>query len=809
VNYRGFVTTKETDSGNEGYNASSITVLEGLEAVRLRPGMYIGDTVERGLHHLVYEVVDNSVDEALAGYCDLILIELNDDGSCSVTDNGRGIPVEMHEKEGRSAAEVVLTVLHAGGKFDSDSYKVSGGLHGVGVSCVNALSINLKLDVWKNGKHWEQEYKQGEPQYALKSTGDSDKTGTRIRFSPDPEIFLYTRDFQFDLLSKRLRELAFLNPGVRIQIVDHRNGKSHDFQYEGGIKSFVEYLSVNKSRLHDDLIYMSGQKEGVDLEIALQWTNSYQEQILTFANNINTFEGGTHLTGLRSALTRSLNTYGQANKLLKVAKGESLSGDDVREGLVAVLSIKIGEPQFEGQTKTKLGNSEIKGLVEGIVNDKLSQVFEENPNIARTIVNKALDASRAREAARKARELSRRKTILDGGDLPGKLADCQEKDPAKCELYLVEGDSAGGSAKQGRDRKYQAILPLRGKILNVEKARFDRMLANNEVKTIISALGTSIGTEFNPEKLRYHRIIIMTDADVDGSHIRTLLLTFFYRQMQSIVVAGHLYIAQPPLYRVKKGKRKQYLKDEKALQEYLLEEGAKNVVLSSGDKDISGDGLKEIIDLLDRYTTVLNRARQTTDSDILDAWMVIDGPSAGTDPEKLESMKIKLLERLELVTPDTMIRSANVVQEIGQEGHALVVTSIRSGLPHDTILGQGVNEGFEFKAMRTIAESLRAKLPLPVKREDKVWTTWPIVIDTVLSTARKGFDIQRYKGLGEMNPDQLWETTLDPEVRTLIQVKASDTIEADRIFTILMGDQVEPRREFIQNNALNVRNLDV
>jgi len=789
------------------YDAGSIQVLEGLEAVRKRPAMYIGDTAERGLHHLVYEVVDNAIDEALAGYCSHIVVLLHEDGSCSVEDNGRGIPVAEHPTEGRPAAEVVLTVLHAGGKFDSSSYKVSGGLHGVGVSCVNALSEWLQLDVWREGVHYTQSYALGDPQVELTPSGSTVKRGTRIRFQPDPEIFTETLEFKFDILSGRVRELAFLNPGVRILIKDFRDGREHDFCYEGGIVSFVEHLAQNRTHLHDLPVSMVGEREGVQVEIALQWTTAYNETLLTFANNINTIEGGTHLTGLRAALTRSLNSYAQASNLLKAAKGVSLGGDDVREGLVGVLSVKLPEPQFEGQTKTKLGNSEVKGLVEAIVNDVLGAYLEQNPQLAKAVISKALDASRAREAARKARELSRRKSALDGGDLPGKLADCQEKDPAKCELYLVEGDSAGGSAKQGRDRKIQAILPLRGKILNVEKARFDKMLANNEVKTIISALGTSIGAEFDVDKLRYHRVIIMTDADVDGSHIRTLLLTFFYRQMSELVQRGHLYIAQPPLYKVRRGRKEQYLKDDPALEEFLLQQGTRNLTLGVPGGELAGTDLLQAMRVGSRYVQGLDRQDRSADPIVLDAWYRLDGPAAGTERIPLEQTGVRLLADLREHAPEVTVRRCEVAFHDDLGAYVLQVETLSEGRDRLTLLGP-ISTPERVTLSRAAAE-LRQRLPLPATLGDRALSRWPQVIAAVMAAARKGYEIQRYKGLGEMNPEQLWETTLDPENRTLLQVQISDAIDADTIFTILMGDAVDPRREFIQDNALNVRNLDI
>ncbi len=799
----------ETGAELPTYDASNITVLEGLEAVRIRPAMYIGDTGERGLHHLVYEVVDNSIDEALAGHCDRITVLLHEDGSCSVEDNGRGIPVGEHPTEKRPAAEVVLTTLHAGGKFDSDSYKVSGGLHGVGVSCVNALSSWLRLHVWREGTHWEQNYEFGDPKTDLEGIGDSQRTGTKIHFLPDAGIFDQTIDFSFEILSARLREMAFLSPGVTIYIHDLRDGKDHEFCYEGGIVSFVEYISQNKQFLHETPIHIRGERDGVEVELAMQWTSVYSQTLLSFANTINTVEGGTHVTGFRSALTRTINAYAAANNLLKPQKGESLSGDDTREGLFAVLSVKLGEPQFEGQTKTKLGNSDVKGIVESLVNDQLAAYLDETPQLAKSIVSKALDASRAREAARKARELSRRKSIMDGGDLPGKLADCQERDPDKCELFLVEGDSAGGSAKQGRDRKYQAILPLRGKILNVEKARFDKMLANNEVKTIISALGTSIGPEYNLEKLRYGRIIIMTDADVDGSHIRTLLLTFFYRQMEELVQGGHLYIAQPPLYKIKKGKTSRYLKDDPALETYLIEHGARSQSLSWEGGGAEGEALQALVSTVGDYARWIERLDRRFDPSVLDAWLTLGATAAGTDKVALEGWIAPLRERLAITDPNLTIQEIKVEEDEEEGGFALAVTTLREGHTLSFHLGEEVNNHPELKHIRALASTLRDRLPLPATLSDNTLHAWPDVLHAVLENARKGHEIQRYKGLGEMNPDQLWETTMDPDTRSLLQVQINDAIDADRIFTILMGDQVDPRRDFIQKNALNVRNLDI
>ena len=790
---------------NAKYDAVNIKVLEGLAAVRKRPAMYIGSTGPMGLHHLVYEVVDNSIDEALAGYCDEVSITIHLDGSVTVEDNGRGIPVDMHPTQKKPAAEVVMTVLHAGGKFDSDSYKVSGGLHGVGVSVVNALSSRLDLEIRRNSNIYRQSYERGVPTGELTEDGATKKRGTRITFWPDGEIF-ETTVFSFETLSQRLRELAFLNAGVHIHILDERSEKSHDFHYEGGITSFVEYLNRAKNPVHPKPIYFNGVREGVDIEVAIQYNDGYDEKIFSFANNINTHEGGTHLVGFKAALTRTMNSYATANNLLKNIKS-SISGEDLREGMAAVISVKISEPQFEGQTKTKLGNSEVKGFVETLMNEKLAEYLEENPQVAKKILEKGVEAARAREAARKARDLTRRKGALEGLSLPGKLADCQEKDPAQCEIYLVEGDSAGGSAKQGRDRRYQAILPLKGKILNVEKARFDKMLTSNEIRTLITAMGTGIGKdEFDPAKLRYHRIIIMTDADVDGSHIRTLLLTFFYRQMLELVERGHLYIAQPPLYKVKRGKREMYLKDEAALLEYLLDEGTEgmSVQMEKSGKVMRGKQiiptLKNVIDYNDLFEKMVHKG---VNREVLRVF--VEGKIHNGFEDMLDLTP--LAETLRSLEPradfQVLADPPRILFSLG---------SIRARID------QGVLEALSSHEYKLLLQAYRKveevclKEKALVSREGK--ETREIadrqeLLDYFLAQAKKGQYIQRYKGLGEMNPEQLWETTMDPEKRVLLQVKIEDAVEADEIFTVLMGDQVEPRREFIENNALNVSNLDV
>ncbi len=793
------------------YGASSIQVLEGLEAVRKRPGMYIGSTGPRGLHHLVYEVVDNAIDEAMAGYASVIRVTLRADGSCEVSDDGRGIPVENHEGLGIPAAQVVMTVLHSGGKFDSDSYKVSGGLHGVGVSCVNALSALLYLDIWRNGRHYHQEYEcGGEPRTGLDDQGAADlgedgepRCGTTVRFWPDPIIFTETLDFTFDVLAQRMRELAFLNPGILITISDERDDRIEEFRYEGGIRSYVEYLNASRKPLHTPPIYISSARDGVEVDLAMQWTTAYQEHVFSFVNNINTKEGGTHVSGLKAALTRSINSYAQANNLLKATKGENLSGDDIREGLTAVLSVRVPEPQFEGQTKTKLGNSEVKGLTEGATADALSSFLDEHPAVARTIIGKALESARARDAARKARDLARRKSALEGANLPGKLADCQEKDPALCEIYLVEGDSAGGSAKQGRDRKFQAILPLRGKILNVEKARLDKMLSNNEVKTIISALGCGIGADFNGEKLRYGRIIIMTDADVDGSHIRTLLLTFFYRQMRELVEGGHLYIAQPPLYRVKRGRSQQYLKDEAARNAFFESQVTRVRVRHADDDALDDEAITALAVDLASWRSLLQRSERRYPPAVLEAWMYVGGGRTDGD---LEAVANALRLRLAETEPELRIVSLEVEDdglsvEVERRGDAVQLRL------SDPLVGMNQDQLMALHAR--LQGRIQLPITLSVGNTIRVVETWSDARKVLLELAQQGYDVQRYKGLGEMNPEQLWETTMDASARTLQRVEVNDLVTADTMFEILMGDAVEPRRDFIYKNALAVRNLDV
>jgi DNA gyrase subunit B len=798
------------------YGAEAIKVLEGLEAVRKRPGMYIGDTSERGLHHLVFEVVDNSIDEALAGECTRIAVTIHIDSSVTVDDDGRGIPVEIHPTEGVSAAQVVLTKLHAGGKFDKGAYKVSGGLHGVGVSVVNALSETLEMEVRRGGKVYLQRYRRGEPEMPVTETGVTEQRGTKITFKPDGLIF-ETTEFSFDILSQRLRELAFLNRGVRITIEDERDAKSHEFLYEGGIVSFVQHLNRAKTPIHPDVVYLQGSREGIEIEIALQWNEGYQENVYAFANNINTIEGGTHLIGFKSALTRTVNAYAVNNGILKRDE-EGLQGDDAREGLTAVISVKVPEPQFEGQTKTKLGNSEVKGAVETLVNDRLGIYLEEHPPEARRIIAKGLEAARVREATRKAKELARRKGALDGGSLPGKLADCQERDPALSELYIVEGDSAGGSAKQGRARKNQAILPLRGKILNVERARFDKMLSSQEIKLLITALGAGVGKDDKDlAKLRYHTIILMCDADVDGAHIRTLLLTFFYRHYQEVIDAGHLFIAQPPLYRVKKGKTEHYLKDEAALEDHLIELGVGDLeVRGQGGPPVTGTPLKQLVKRAIRLEKLLDilerkgRNRHVVKSLARHAAMDV---AALADENVLRGIIAAAEKYLAIGAPDLAPVGFTLEEDREHACFRIVTTTRANGTGHRTVVDHELCLTAEFEEVRRIARELAAagEPPFQLGTGEKAQIL-PNLLDAVahiMTEARKGLDIQRYKGLGEMNPAQLWETTMNPETRTLLQVKIEDAVEADIIFSTLMGDEVEPRRKFIEENALNVRNLDI
>jgi DNA gyrase subunit B len=803
-------------SKEQTYGADSITVLEGRDAVRKRPAMYIGSTSEIGLHHLVYEVVDNSVDEALAGYCDTIHVTIHIDDSITVIDNGRGIPTDMHKQEKRSAAEVVMTILHAGGKFDSNSYKVSGGLHGVGVSCVNFLSEWLKLEIWRDGKTHEQEYTRGIPDAPLKQTGTTSKRGTKITFKPDSEIF-ETLVYSFDKLSERLREKAFLNKGIRIFIKDEREEteKSHEFYYKGGIAEFVKHLNKNRSALHDEPLYFEVVDDDLSIEISMQYNDSYDEKIFSFANNINTVDGGTHLSGFRGAITRTINAYAESSGLTKNFK-TALSGDDVREGLVAIISVKIPQPQFEGQTKGKL-NSPVKGPVESFLNEKLGEFFEQNPIVAKKIVGKAVDAARAREAARKAREIVR-KSALGTSTLPGKLADCQEKDPALSEIYLVEGDSAGGSAKQGRDRKNQAVLPLKGKILNVEKARFDKMLGHGEIKALITALGTGIGKDdFNLEKLRYHKIAIMTDADVDGSHIRTLLLTFFYRQMPELVEAGNIYIAQPPLYKVKRGKKEEYIKDEKSMFRYMMRMATSDLTVSSANgrtfegREIS-KGLEQTVEFK-RYFERFSR-RINNDDKLLRALLeAFAGKDGVLTKNKIKLKKVFEQEELMAEIEGKVAAAGFRTELLTDEEHGLAEIEVTQPNGQTIIFDWDLASYVEFQKAIELKRLLEDTFPAPFTMGENGTSeeikTREELLERVLGQAKKDLSIQRYKGLGEMNPEQLWETTMDPEKRTLLQVRIEDAIETDGIFTILMGDQVEPRRKFIEDNALDVKNLDV
>jgi DNA gyrase subunit B len=794
------------DEGDD-YGAGSIRILEGLEAVRVRPAMYIGSTGEAGLHHLVYEVVDNSVDEALAGYCSEINATIHIDNSVTVVDNGRGIPVGPHPSvPGMDTAEVVLTKLHAGGKFDKGAYKVSGGLHGVGISVVNALSETLEVEIWRDKKVYRQSYARGFPQGPLENTGVTDRRGTKITFKPDGTIF-ETTVFSFDTLSQRLRELSFLNRGIVITLDDEREDKKHRFQYEGGISSYVQHLNRNKETLSPQPIAIEGARDGVMIEIALQWNDGYAENIYSFANNINTHDGGTHLVGFKGALTRSLNTYASSSGLAKDLS-EPLQGEDAREGLTAVISVKVPNPQFEGQTKGKLGNSEVKGIVESVMGERLSAFLQENPQLGKRIVQKVLEAARAREAARKARDLTRRKGALDGAGLPGKLAECQERNPELCELYLVEGDSAGGSAKQGRDRKFQAILPLRGKILNVEKARLDKTLASEQIRNIIAALGTGVGADdFDVSKLRYHRIILMCDADVDGSHIRTLLLTFFYRQMKELIERGHLYIAQPPLFKAKHGKSEQYLKDEPALDAYLMQRAVeKRRVRTGSGLEVEGPRLVRLLERMVAFRKLISLVeRKGTPRSLVE--LLLRGQVKDAEVFTNKALLLALIQPLRTAGADVALEQDEehgVFDIVLQQGSNGQTREVRVG---DSLVGSP-----EYKALYATFEEFRELDAPPLTVLDGGQTVVgdrEQLLDHILAEGKRGLSIQRYKGLGEMNAEELWETTMDPATRTLLQVKLEDEEVAENIFTTLMGDAVEPRRLFIEENALNVRNLDI
>jgi len=799
------------------YGADSIKVLRGLDAVRKRPGMYIGDTDDgTGLHHMVFEVVDNAIDEALAGYCDRIEVILHSDDSVTVRDNGRGIPVHIHSEEGVSAAEVIMTVLHAGGKFDNNSYKVAGGLHGVGVSVVNALSEYLELVIRRHGRVHFQRYEEGVPQKPVKEIGEAEGTGTEVRFLPSLNVFSH-RNFSIDILAARLRELSFLNSGVRIELYDERNDNRQVFEYAGGITAFVKHLNRTRTALHPGCITINGERDGITLELSMQWTDAYQENVFPYTNNIPQKDGGTHLAGFRAALTRCVNNYANANDMLKKHK-VNLSGEDCREGLTAVLSVKAPDPKFSSQTKEKLVSSEVRTVVESIINEKFSEWLEENPKEAKRVIGKTVEAATAREAARKARELTRRKGALDISNLPGKLADCQEKDPASCEIFLVEGDSAGGSAKQGRDRKFQAILPLKGKILNVEKARFDKMLSSQEIGTMITAFGTGIGKEdFDVSKLRYHRVIIMTDADVDGSHILTLLLTFFYRQMPELIERGHLYIAQPPLYRVARGKKGRYISTDDDLFEFLLEHGGQDMVYRPGEAEnpVAGERLMTMVRSIHRLKQLCRRLSQRLDLPVLKLCL---------ETGKLEISAFRHKDRLQARMQD-VVDAFNRASRVDETMEFALYEDAEQGCwqaefarrDHGRIMHSRLDKDLagtgEYREAQTLCASVQRLVgdSAYLSREERRWPVshYDDIADVIESEGRKGLSIQRYKGLGEMDPSQLWETTMDPEKRMMLRVSVDDLVAADEIFATLMGDAVEPRRKFIQDNALKVRNLDV